>query len=211
LLAAAARHPHINVMSSSAAAASPSPFVLALGDSLTAGHGLPRNASFVSRLRALLRESFPQAEVHDAGVSGNTTADALARLPRMLASLRHRPDLAIVELGANDLLRGIPPARTRASLSAIVDELERCRISILLATLEPPSFLAGFGSAYADVHSGLAKSRGLAAHGFFPPGVLGHPRYVLADRIHPNAAGIDLAARHMLPAVISELERLAPI
>lgn len=104
----------------------PRPLVLALGDSLTAGHGLQRQASFVARLEQLLREHFPLAAVHDAGVSGNTAGDALLRLPIVLGSLRHRPDLVIVELGANDLLRGVPPAKTRSDLAAIVEELERC-------------------------------------------------------------------------------------
>lgn len=186
----------------------PRPFVLALGDSLTAGHGLPRQASFVARLEQLLREHHPLAVVHDAGVSGNTAGDALRRLPRVLAELRQSPDLAVVELGANDLIRGVPPARTRAELGAIVEELDRCGMPVLLATLEPPPFLASFAQAYSTIYSDVADTYGVAAHPFFPAGVLGHRDYVLPDRLHPNAEGIDLAARNMLPAVLGELERL---
>lgn len=186
-------------------APAPRPFILALGDSLTAGHGLQRQASFVARLEQLLREHFPLASVHDAGVSGNTAGDALLRLPSVLRSLHHRPDLAIVELGANDLLRSVPPARTRSDLATIVEELERCCIPVLLATLEPPPFLASFAQAYATIYQEVADKYRVAAHPFFPKGVLGQPGYVLADKVHPNAAGIDLAARNMLPAVLREL------
>lgn len=191
---------------SSPEAAAPHPFLLALGDSLTAGHGLAPGQSFAARLQVRLREQHPHALVHNAGVSGNTAGDALQRLPRVLAALRHRPDLAIVELGANDLLRGIPPARTRATLGLIIEELGRCAIPVLLATLEPPAPLAGFAQAYGEIYAQLAATHGVRTHPFFPPGILGHRDYVLADRIHPNAAGIDLAARTMLPALIAALD-----
>jgi len=184
----------------------PRPFVLALGDSLTAGHGLQRQASFVARLEQLLREHLPLASVHDAGVSGNTAGDARRRLPGLLSSFRHRPDLAIVELGANDLLRSVPPARTRSDLAAIVEELERCCIPVLLATLEPPPFLASFAQAYSTIYREIEEKYRVPAHPFFPAGVLGQPGYVLADRVHPNAAAIELAARNMLPAVLRELD-----
>lgn len=189
----------------SAQAPAPRPFVLALGDSLTAGHGLQRQASFVARLEHLLREHFPLASVHDAGVSGNTAGDALRRLPSVLRSLSNRPDLAIVELGANDLLRSVPPARTRSDLAAIVEELERCCIPVLLATLEPPPSLASFAHAYSTIYEDIAGKYRVPAHPFFPKGVLGQAEYLLVDKVHPNAAGIDLAARNMLPAVLGAL------
>ncbi len=96
------------------------PFVLALGDSLTAGYGLPATASFSVKLQHSLRESHATALVQNAGVSGDTTEDALRRLPRVLSSLVRKPDLAIVELGANDLLRGLAPVRTRTNLDQIL-------------------------------------------------------------------------------------------
>jgi len=111
----------------------------------------------------------------------------------------------IVELGANDLLRGVPPAKTRSDLAAIVEELERCGIPVLLATLEPPPFLASFAQAYSTIYREISTRHRVPAHPFFPKGMLGQPGYVLADRVHPNAAGIDLAARNMLPAVLAEL------
>lgn len=199
---------HIHMMSSpTTATPSPFPYILALGDSLTAGHGLHQADAFPRRLELLLREHYPLAEVLGAGVSGDTAGAALARLPRVLASLEHRPDLAIVELGANDLLRGVMPARTRTSLNAIVHELARCGIPVLLATLEVPPFLASFGSAYANIYRDVAEANGIASHPFFPDGVLGRAGYVLTDRIHPNAKAIDLAARNMLPAVLRALAK----
>ena len=102
------------------------PFVLAFGDSLTAGFGLARDEAFPARLQALLRPTLSGAVVRNAGVSGDTTRSALARLPRLLSSLDRRPDLAIVELGANDLIRRIDPAEARSNLDAIVREFQRC-------------------------------------------------------------------------------------
>lgn len=198
------------VPASSSQSIAPNPFILAFGDSLTAGHGLPRGASFADRLEALLREHYPNALVFNAGVSGDTTSAALRRLPKVLASLRHRPALAIVELGANNLIRGVSPARTRADLETIVEELQRCTIPVLLATLEPPPILAALGRPYGDIYTAIAARHGLLGHPFFPPGLLGHPDFVLADRLHPNAKAIDLVARHMLPPVIKALEAISP-
>jgi len=179
------------------------PQILAFGDSLTAGYGLPAEASFAARLQALLREGRPGTIVHNAGLSGDTTDSALRRLPRVLAALPARPDLAVVELGPNDLLRGAPPARTAANLDAILLELGRCGVPVLLATFEPPPFLA---ASYGGLYASVAARHGAATHPFFPAGVLGHPDLVLADRVHPNARAIDLVARHMLPAVCAALE-----
>ena len=183
----------------------PDPLILALGDSLTAGHGLPRDASFAARLEVLLRAHYPDAAVFNAGVSGDTSAAALRRLPAVLSGLHQRPALAIVELGANDLLRGVPPARTRADLGLIVEELQRCHIPVLLATLEPPPMLAALGQPYRDIYEAISARHGVSRHPFFPPGVLGHPDFVLPDRLHPNAKAIDLVARHMLAPVMAAL------
>ena len=185
------------------------PFVLALGDSLTAGYGLAAGQSFASRLEALLRQWRPGATVHNAGVSGDTTADALRRLPRVLSALARRPHLAIVELGPNDLLRGVPPARTRASLDAIVAELRRCAIPVLLATFEPPPLLASYAGDHALIHGEVAARHGAATVPFFPAGVFGHPAMVLPDRVHPNARAIELVAAAILPAVQDALQRSA--
>ena len=183
------------------------PFVLALGDSLTAGYGLHYTASFAARLEALLRARWPGATVQNAGVSGDTTEGGVRRLPRLLASLTRKPDLAIVELGANDLLRGVSPARTGANLDAILDELSRRRIRTLLATFEAPPFLGPLAAQYDGLYAALAAKHGADAAPFFPPGVLGQPGLVLADRLHPNARAIELVAEAFLPAVFTALAR----
>ena len=177
------------------------PLLLAFGDSLTAGYGLQRDHAFPAQLEALLQPRSPGARVINAGVSGDTTAGALGRLPRVLSALEKRPDLAIVELGANDLLRGIPPAATRANLDAIVAELSRCGIPVLLATFSVPAPFAALAHGYTSIYDDVAAKHGAATVPFFPDGVLGHSEMVLGDRLHPNARAIDLVARGMLPAV----------
>lgn len=182
------------------------PVVLALGDSLTSGHGLSRDQSFAVQMERLIRETLPSAKVVNAGVSGDTSAGALRRLPAVLSSLRQRPDLAVVELGANDVLRRVPAAQLKANLSMIVEDLARCGIPSLLATMEPPPFLGHLLGDYATVYSSVAARFGLPVCPFFPEGVLGHPAMVLADRVHPNAHAISLCAAGVVPHVLAALE-----
>ncbi|UAK25668.1 arylesterase [Sphingomonas nostoxanthinifaciens] len=179
----------------------PSPLILAFGDSLTPGYGFGANESFAAQLEASIRNRMPLARVQNAGVSGDTSGSALARLPRLLSSLVRRPDLAIVELGANDFLRGFPLARTRANLDEIITELSRCGIPVMLAAMEAPRFLGAFAEQCDAVYQGLARKHAIPAVPFFPEGVLGNAGLTLPDRIHPNAAAIRLIVRAMLPAV----------
>jgi acyl-CoA thioesterase I len=189
--------------------ASSSPDVLAIGDSLTAGYGLAQSASFAAQLQILLRARYPHGVVRNAGVSGDTTEVGLRRLPRLLASLTAKPDLAIVELGANDLLRGIAPQRTHANLDKILDQLGQCGITTLLATFEVPTFLSALAPPYHGMYATLAAKHGVALAPFFPAGVLGHPELVLPDRLHPNGRAIQLIAAALLPAVMAALDRSA--
>lgn len=184
--------------------------ILALGDSLTAGYGLRPDEALPARLEAALLALGHPAAVVNAGVSGDTTAAALARLPRVLSRLDRRPDLAIVELGANDLIRRVPPAATRANLSAILRELDRCGIPALIASFEPPPFLAPLAAAYAGMYETLAREHGARLNPFFPPGVAGDRAHVLRDRLHPNAAAIVKVAAAMAPAVLAALQAPAP-
>lgn len=185
----------------------PSPYLLAFGDSLTAGYGLAPSEAFPAQLETLLRIASPAAAVRNAGVSGDTTASALDRLPRLLSRLDQVPDLAIVELGANDVLRGIAPARSRDNLDAILREFGRCDIPVLLASMQAPLFLGRFAAEFNAIYGNLAASHGAALHPFFPPGIMGHPDHVLRDHIHPNACAIAAVARAMLPAVTAALHR----
>lgn len=182
------------------------PYILAIGDSLTAGYGLPAAAAFPAQLQTRLRAVFPDAAVQNAGVSGDTTEGGLRRLPRLLASLTRKPDLAIVELGANDLLRGIAAERTRANLDAMLEQLGACAIATLLASFEVPRFLGALATQYDGMYAALAAKHDAALAPFFPAGVLGHADMVLADRLHPNARAIELVAAGFAPAVLRTLE-----
>lgn len=185
--------------------AAPSPFVLAFGDSLTSGHGLGPRESFAAQLEDALRARFPPARVQNAGVSGDTSASALARLPRLLSSLNHKPDLAIVEFGGNDLLRGVSPDRTRHNLDAILGEFGRCGIPVLLAAMAAPRFLGAFAERCDAIYVDLAEKHGVPVAPFFPPGVLGNPALTLRDRVHPNARAIAIVTRAILPAVLAAI------
>jgi acyl-CoA thioesterase-1 len=121
----------------------------------------------------------------------------------------HRAIMTLLELGANDLLRQIPPVRTRTNLDAVLDQFDGREIPALLATFDPPAFLAQVARGYSSIYADLARQHGVATCPFFPPGMLGHPQLVPPDRIHPHACAIDMIAQAMVPAVISALE--API
>ena len=183
------------------------PLILAFGDSLVAGYGLPVAEGFAAQLEARLRATYPAARVVNAGVSGDTTADALRRLPKVLSRLDRRPDLAIVQLGPNDVLRQLPTSATRANLEAILIDLRHCGVPALLTTVSPPAFLQHRAAGYVGIHEGVAKRLGAATVSFFPPGVLGHQDMVLPDRVHPNGKAINAVVEAMLPAVEKALVR----
>lgn len=185
----------------------PSPYILAFGDSLTAGYGLARELAFPNQLEALLRQHRPGAVVQNAGVSGDTTATGRARLPRVLSSLRQRPDLAILELGANDLLRSVDPARTRDNLDWMMGEFDRADIPVLLAGMLAPPFLGDWAVRFNSLFSDLARSHGAALYPFFLDGVVGNRGLTLADGIHPNARAVGIVAGRILPHVEAALDR----
>ena len=180
--------------------------ILAYGDSLTAGYGLPPAESFAAQLeRALGRDGVP-VTVHNAGVSGNTTADGLARLPRTLSRLTARPDLVILELGANDMLRGVSPARTRANLDAMLEEFGRMRFPVLLAGMKAPFFLPrAFRDAYDGLFPDLAAKHGAKLYPFFLEGLVFDREHTLPDGVHPSAKGVAVIVRNILPFVKAAL------
>lgn len=183
------------------------PRILALGDSLTAGYGLPAGQGFVPQLERALAATGRPARVLDAGVSGDTTAGGLARLDWALAD---RPDAVIVALGGNDGLRGLPPAATRANLAAILDRLAARGIpALLVGMLAPPNLGAEYGREFAATFADLAAAR--PATGFYPfflDGVAAQPALNQADGIHPNAAGVGVMVDRLLPAVLALLDRV---
>ena len=181
--------------------------VLALGDSLTAGYGLPPGQGFAPQLEAALRRNGVRAFVADAGVSGNTAAQGRARLKWTLDGLRAKPDLAIVALGANDMLRGLPPAQTRSDLDSILAELKRRGIRVVIAgMLAAPNLGPDYRRAYESIFPDLARRHGAALYPFFLAGVAGNPALALPDRMHPNFQGIKRMVSGIAPTVLRTLQ-----
>jgi acyl-CoA thioesterase-1 len=182
--------------------------VLAFGDSLTAGYQLRPGESFPARLEAELRRQGRQVRVVNAGVSGDTTAQGRARLGWVLNGLKQQPDLAIVALGANDMLRGQPPAQARANLDAILADLRRRGVPVILAgMLAAPNLGPEYGKEYNSIFPSLAKKHGAALYPFFLQGVAGNRARLLADGMHPNPAGVETMVAGMAPLVARELDR----
>jgi len=192
-----------------AMAQGPTPIrLLALGDSLTAGFGLPRGEGFVPRLQAALNASGRSVRVLDAGVSGDTMAGGASRLDWALAE---RPQAAIVALGGNDGLRGLPPARMAEALESILSRLETRRIPTLLAGMHaPPNLGADYGRAFHAVFTEAAKRRAqLVFFPFFLEGVAGERALNQADGIHPNSRGVAEMIQRILPVTEQLLDRVA--
>ena len=184
------------------------PLIWALGDSLTAGYGLPPQAGFTAQLQAALRRAGVPATVRNGGISGDTSAQGRARLLWGLRGLGAKPDLAIVELGANDMLRGLPPEQAAANLDAILSELRRRRIPILLAGMRAaPNLGPNYRRAFDGMYPRLAAAHGARLYPFFLDGVAGNRNLVQADGLHPNAQGVTLIVRRMLPSVRASLRR----
>jgi acyl-CoA thioesterase-1 len=189
------------VLATGAAAAEPYR-VLALGDSLTAGLGLQREAAFPARLEGALRAGGHGVEVIDAGVSGDTTAGGLARLEWTLSGPGGPPDAVIVELGANDGLRGLDPAATRANLDAIVGRLKGAGVRVLVAGMvAPPNLGPRYGARFNAMFAEIAARHDVLLYPFFLEGVAAVPALNQADGIHPNARGVDEIVRRILPYV----------
>jgi acyl-CoA thioesterase-1 len=180
--------------------------ILAFGDSLTAGYGLPTAQGFAPQLQDVLRRHGIAAHVTNAGVSGDTAAAGRARIKWTLDGLRRKPDLAIVALGANDMLRGIPPRQTRADIDAILAELERRGIPVLVAgMLAPPNLGPQYRREFDSIFPDLARQYGATFYPFFLAGVAGNPRLALPDRVHPNFQGIKRMVSGIAPTVIKAL------
>lgn len=178
------------------------PLVLAFGDSLTAGYGLEAGLGFAPQLEASLRRHGFAAEVADAGVSGDTSTAGKARLGWTLDGLKRKPDLVIVELGANDMLRGLDPALTRANLAAMLDELERRGIPVLIAGMRAaPNYDPAYIERFDAIYPALANERGTALYPFFLDGVAGSAGMVQPDGLHPTFAGVKRIVTGILPAV----------
>ena len=180
--------------------------IAALGDSLTAGFGLADEQAFPARLEAALAANGIEARVVNGGVSGDTTAGGLARLDWVLAD---DPDLVIVELGANDGLRGLDPAMTYENLDAILERLRAQNIeAVLTGMFAPPNFGSEYGAAFNGLFPRLASEHDIVFYPFFLEGVAAQPSLNQADGIHPNAAGIDVIVTGLTPYILTALQRL---
>lgn len=181
--------------------------VVALGDSLSAGYNLPAAAAFPNVLERELRKKGLAVAVENAGVSGDTATGGRDRLDWSVAD---GTDLVIVELGANDALRGLDPRVTEAALDDILTRLKARGISAILAgMLAPPNNGPDYARAFNGLYRRLADKHGVPLYPFFLDGVAGDPRLNLPDGIHPTAAGVEEIVKRILPMVESEVRRIS--
>ena len=182
--------------------------IVALGDSLTAGYQLPAGDAFPAKLQAALRAKGHDVEVVNAGVSGDTAAGGLARLDW---SVPDGTDAVIVELGANDMLRGLDPARTRATLAEILQKLRARGLPVLLAgMLASPNLGPDYKAAFDAIYPDLSGQYGALLYPFFLDGIALDRGLTLPDGLHPNAPGVDVIVARILPSVEALISRAKP-
>lgn len=175
--------------------------VVGFGDSLMAGYGLGPGESFPEKLETALRAKGHDVVIANAGVSGDTSSGGLSRLDWSVADGTR---LVILELGANDMLRGIPPDVTESNLDAMLSRLKERNIPVLLAgMLAAPNLGPDYGAAFNALYPRLAEKYGVPLYPFFLEGVAADPKLLLEDGMHPNAAGIDRMVQGILPMVES--------
>jgi len=180
--------------------------LVALGDSLTAGLGLPASESFPAKLEAVLKARGHDVTIVNAGVSGDTAGDGLARLDW---SVGDDANAVIVELGANDALRGLDPAMTRATLDKLLKRLGDRHLPVLIAGMRAPRNLGeDFDQRFDAIYPDLATKYGLTLYPFFLDGLVGRSDLLQADGLHPNAAGVEAIVGRMVPVVEPWLARL---
>ena len=182
--------------------------ILAFGDSLTAGYMLPDAASFPSVLQKALRDRGQAVTVVNGGVSGDTASGGLARLDWTLGD---GADAAIVELGANDMLRGVDPATTEAALGEILAKLKAKHVKVLLAGMRAaPSLGKAYVAQFDAIYPKLAKQYDVALYPFFLDGMVQDASQKLSDGLHPNPRGVETIVAHILPSVEALLRTVAP-
>jgi acyl-CoA thioesterase-1 len=180
--------------------------IVVLGDSLSAGFGLPWDASFPARLEQALRDKGIAATVANAGVSGDAVADGLRRLDR---SVPEGSEAVILELGANDAERGVNPNETKAALDAILRRLKDRHIEVLVAGMRaPPDKGPAYGRAFDAIYPALVATYSFVFYPFILEGVAGDPRLIQIDGEHPNADGVNVIVERMLPQVEKLIARV---
>ncbi len=185
--------------------------ILGFGDSLMAGYGLDPGMGFVPRLESALRAEGLAVTVINAGVSGDTTSAGRARLSWVLDGLARKPDLVLLELGANDALRGIDPRITRANLDAMLSLLAKRGLRVLLVGMRaPPNLGPEYRQAFDRIYPELAARHRTCFYPFFLEGVAARPSLNQADGLHPNARGVEEIVRRIVPAVRQALIQGCP-
>lgn len=173
--------------------------LVVLGDSLSAGFGLPAQAAFPTRLQQALKDKGIAADIINAGVSGDTTSGGLGRLDW---SIPDGTQGVILELGANDALRGTDPKVPRAALTEILTRLQARKIAVLLCgMLAPPNYGTDYAEKFNSIYPDLAKQFGVPLYPFFLDGVAGDSKLNQADGMHPTAEGVDIVVKNILPSV----------
>ena len=180
------------------------PVILCLGNSLTEGYGVSPEQSYPSLLEERLhRSGYPGARVINAGISGSTSASAVSRLQWQL---RAKPDVVLLELGANDGLRGLDLAATRKNLERAIEIAKGAGVRVLLAGMKlPPNYGSDYTRQFEALFPDLAKAQGVALIPFLLDGVAARPELNLADGIHPNAQGYQRVIENVLPALLALL------
>ncbi|HLJ64278.1 MAG TPA: arylesterase [Stellaceae bacterium] len=192
------------LMMAPAAGADTRPRLIALGDSLTAGYGLATKDSFPAQLQARLKAQGVEVEIINSGVSGDTSAGGLARLQWVLSG---HPDEVLLELGANDALRGIDPALTEANLDQILTRLEEAKIRVMLLGMRSPgNWGPEFQAAFDAIYPRLAQKHGVPLYPFFLEGVARKADLNQPDGLHPNEKGVAAIVDRLAPLVADFLE-----
>lgn len=186
--------------------------IVALGDSLTAGYMLAPGAGFPEQLEIYLEDQGHRVTVINAGVSGDTTQGGLSRLSWALSDAPDgKPDMVIVELGGNDMLRGIDPKRTRANLAAIIEQLQAKDIQVMLAGLISPTNMGpDYEHEFNAIYPELAAKYDVPLYPFFLEGVADDPDLMRVNDVHPNEKGIKVLVQNIGPHVIKVLAELSP-
>ena len=181
--------------------------VVAFGDSLTAGLGLPANQAFPARLQKALENKGIKTEIINAGVSGDTASGGLDRLDW---SVPEGTEAVILELGANDAMRGTAPQVTRAALADILTRLKARNIAVLLCgMLAPPNYGAEYAARFNAIYPELARTFDVPLYRFFLEGVAADAKFNQGDGIHPNADGVERIVENILPSVEAFLGKIA--
>lgn len=181
--------------------------ILAFGNSLFAGYNVDKEDSYPAKLQNALRANGVNARVSNAGISGDTSAAGLQRFAFTLDAQDYEPDLVIIELGGNDLLRGLSPDQTRANIAAMIEEAQKRGIRVLLMGMRaPPNYGPEYQAEFDALYSDLARKYGTALIPFWLESIYQDPTLFQSDRIHPTEIGIET----LVSATVDEVRNALP-